>query len=646
MIRIDIHNMNQLFEKAKNKETKKEEASGELLRVQEDPSVFSSQELADVRDRDIDEDVTNADPAMEALLKSIEKLERKSPQKRYAPEKIHYEDQTEESRYLRFQKMRRIGSVSYFTWDYYRDSAKQFYDQARFMADYEEDEDACAPCRLYRPVYADMNDDQLQTYFAWRTKVRKGQVDKTSRSYGITYLYELLNQIHTKSPMDALEQMILFWKAYRVYDDSFDTFLPRWVKEFYICHDISVPYGEIQAMFPERKGEASYDLDQVRKEILEGNYNNILWYLNQESTYKILESRFYQGEWGYTISQMLPYVLRRLDTLFAQKDLSFGTVLAGEPVYCEHWQPLRDAVCYDTKPAGDREVSFGKYEIYSYKAGRWSCYKISGYQSGRGLIGHMLKLMEAKTRELTHFKYKLKPNGDTALSVGYYKPAVKRLARSEAFEQAVYAGVMDYWQESGLSVKTEKKQRGKKQKTGAVAAETLPQTVEIDLTKLEDIRNASQRLQEKLVVEEETVRENRELIFGKESEESRKEIFTEEVLRGKTCSKEEAKQETLLERGTLSPKEAETKESSNQAAQGKLQFTLEEKLVLEVLLFDGDPAEGLRRLGAEKGILPEVIEEQINEKTLDVLGDSVLEGAEIYEEYRQIVLDLWKGGAI
>ena len=79
---------------------------------------------------------------------------------------------------------------------------------------------------------------QLRTYFTWRTKVRQGDILQTSLSYVFLYLYELLNNIGVESPQEGMERLMLLWDAYRVYDESIDKYVLRWLKDYHIYYEL------------------------------------------------------------------------------------------------------------------------------------------------------------------------------------------------------------------------------------------------------------------------------------------------------------------------------------------------------------------------------------------------------------------------
>ena len=66
--------------------------------------------------------------------------------------------------------------------------AKNFYVQARFMADYEDNYAEYFAFKRFYPTYHDMNIGQLRSYFTWRSKLRKGDYQKTSTSYAFFWI--------------------------------------------------------------------------------------------------------------------------------------------------------------------------------------------------------------------------------------------------------------------------------------------------------------------------------------------------------------------------------------------------------------------------------------------------------------------------
>lgn len=94
------------------------------------------------------------------------------------------------------------------------DRAKGFYQQARFMEDYEDDVPWSGDFVSYYPTYRDLNTRQLRGYFTWRTQIRRGEAAPIPDSAAYLYIYELLNGIGATSPEDSLQKLQVFETLY------------------------------------------------------------------------------------------------------------------------------------------------------------------------------------------------------------------------------------------------------------------------------------------------------------------------------------------------------------------------------------------------------------------------------------------------
>ena len=123
-------------------------------------------------------------------------------------------------------------------------SASLFYRQAKLMEDYEDDFPSSETGFVqYYPTYAAMSDRQLRSYFGWRTRVRKGQMEPAPLSFAFVHVYELLCGIGTTPGTQGLHDLRSFGAAYREansYDgDRLHTYLQRWTRDYAIYHGIA-----------------------------------------------------------------------------------------------------------------------------------------------------------------------------------------------------------------------------------------------------------------------------------------------------------------------------------------------------------------------------------------------------------------------
>ncbi|MCR5453970.1 MAG: TerB N-terminal domain-containing protein [Bacteroidales bacterium] len=117
-----------------------------------------------------------------------------------------------------------------------------FYRQGKFMEDYTDEVSWTTGFTHYFPTYHDMNVKELREYFAWRTKYRKGVVEQTSKSFAYVYIYELINQIGTKSAQESIEMLEQFYNNYITAgygDGPMKKNVSQWIIDFCIINDLS-----------------------------------------------------------------------------------------------------------------------------------------------------------------------------------------------------------------------------------------------------------------------------------------------------------------------------------------------------------------------------------------------------------------------
>lgn len=141
-------------------------------------------------------------------------------------------------RIMRFRREFRTRSV-------YTSDPLMFLRQAQFMEDYEDDYIESAVFSSAFPSYAAMNDSQLRTYFSWRTKLRRGELEKTSLAYAYVYIFELLNLVGADSPTDAFIRLCTFFESYGKLDKTVLLYRARWLTDFAVYYGLEQFYSDL-----------------------------------------------------------------------------------------------------------------------------------------------------------------------------------------------------------------------------------------------------------------------------------------------------------------------------------------------------------------------------------------------------------------
>lgn len=462
----------------------------------------------------------------------------------------------DETRQL-FYAMRKIARDHY---SFMSDNSKTFYNQAVFMKDFEDDYAGQQPFSSYFPYYQQMGYEQLRTYFTWRTQVRKGNIRDISPSYAFLYIYELINNIGVKDYRDGLSKLVLFWNAYREFNNVIDRYVLQWIKDYYVYYPLEQTFKEfavsngLKPLYPAVFGyESSVDDSfDIYAEISKYNIKKSAFYC--EKNHKLISSCFY-------------FILSRLRKAFLEKKKCFDDLIFYPITKESPWSPFRRSLFYPVIQQPDRQVVLSARESYSCKNNGWTYKTVILFEPGKQLIGYIMKEMESALRKKYNFKHKLTANvnmcdAKTRSSLEY---------AGVLFPKFIQDAVSDFYIEFNRKVIT------------------------VDIRNLNQIRQEALTTQEKLIVEE------------------------------------EAAPPQVQEK----PAEPVAVKAADIWTQFALSLTEIEAGALKNLLGGGS-------LGAyASGIsaMPEVLADGINQKSMDVIGDTVLDDAgELYDEYQEKLL--------
>ena len=147
--------------------------------------------------------------------------------------------------------LRAARSLESRTMQYWQSRSAVFLQQAKLLANYEDDYDFSGRVQYYYPTYQSLSDQELRGYFAWRTKLRRGEVRETSLSFAFLYIYELINQIGAADPMDGYCKLRDFRAAYGQIDNAILPYLDQWLVDYVVYYglDAELLSGSSQVLF-------------------------------------------------------------------------------------------------------------------------------------------------------------------------------------------------------------------------------------------------------------------------------------------------------------------------------------------------------------------------------------------------------------
>lgn len=541
-----------------------------------------------------------------------------------------------------------------------REKAKTFYKQGMFMKDFEDEYEKTVPYSSYFPNYQMMGYDQLRTFFTWRTQIRKEKVEHISLSYAYLYIYELLNNIGVDSPEEGLGRLLFFWEAFRVYDKSVDKYVPRWLKDYHIYYELPRSFPD----FVEENGLEAYYSGMKDEEEGFDFYCAI-------SKYDIRKSVFYGEGREDMIQRCFFFTLERLREALAKGGFAFESCLFQPARNMSIWVPFKGALFYPSVRQRDRKVVLSRREVYVCSHNEWTCSAMITADSGRRLLGYVMKQTEAVLRGVTKFKYKLSANPNMLSPVmadelkkagicletvitdavkAFYKEENRTIVRVNAgalekIRREAYA-IQEKLTvpEEGISLSEHTVPEG-----GILLSEhTVPEEVILfsGLAGAEAVRDAYGEDQaQRLVVAGDVPGKKDASKSREESAEgenvSKKNLIADqkdipdimlaELPDGMRTELPHSNQDTRIQAAEYTEKDTENDEWK---ALGEA-LTETERQALSIILNDKTK---LKLFADQQGIMLEVLAEGINEKASDMVGDGLLDNDfEVYEDYLEDV---------
>lgn len=473
------------------------------------------------------------------------------------------ENTYDEARAL-FCEMKQIARQGYWR---NKSKAEIFFEQAEFMSLFSDDYASIAPFKQRYPQYQKMTYEQLRTYFTWRNAARKGLIDTISVSYAYVYAYELINHIGVENPQEGLDKLVELWRVFCKQDPSINKHLLSWIKDYHVFYPVQESF---QSFALRHRLHHHYPTVFC----FDSNENASFGAFAQMSSYNIKESIFYPEAPKELIQGCFCFVLNRLREVFSQKNerLEDYILFSTERKVC--WVPFKKALFFPTCTQEDRVVQISAHEEYECRDNSWTGSVVIPDDSGKQLIGYIMKEVEVFARNVEKFRYKLTARIDSFKNIDQTTFLQKRISIPLIVKQACADFYKQYtWK-----------------------------TVSVDLSNLRQIREDAFDTQGKLLIPDES---------NSMISESNLLPTMPSATRSSTISGED----DIWSRLRISLAQIEL-----------------EALVLIL------SKKSLASFARERNVMLEVLVDSINEKAMDHLGDTLIEiddTVTIYDEYQE-----------
>lgn len=494
-------------------------------------------------------------------------------------------------------------------------------EQGDFMAQVEDDFPRRAFCALQTPVYAAMSNSQLRTFFTWRTDARRGIYTETDKPYVLLYCFELLNKIGENESVAAFDKLLEVRERCKGFAPYLNELMPRWLKDFYAFNDVTEKYPDIKAV----TGDSEADINEREFTELEaGNYSGKLDFLAANSAYDIKSSAFYSDDKKPLIEAACEAALNALRDYFEKREIELPELLCGKLKKDYSWTPFKDAVVNLDTADGFRPVRISAAERYCVKRGE-PALELFDFSPSRGFIGYLLKSVEAELRVRTGGGRKLSPKLEMLKNDFRNRTKLMEAITSSEFVDVIPRAVRDFCAANGIKPPSKRSDGIDPDEEYSYGSER----VEIDVDKLGEIRERSDKMADILIIDGE---EHDDFETDDAAEQIANDEFSELIDGFKEELSPLEDEELPLRSGNSAFDELDSDWRTFANALIPVQIR-----ALRALL-EGS----FRNFCGSNSLLPETVIEEINTEALSAIGDIVIESGEIVPDYSEEITKIVK----
>ena len=149
----------------------------------------------------------------------------------------------------------------------------------------------------YRPMYRELNHEQLCWYLFWRSKIRGGEYIKTGLSYIFLYVFEQINLSDVIGAEKVCANIIAIWKNYRKEFPRIDKYIAEWLTDFVLINQLTIDLREIEEILPDIINIVTLPEFYLKEDFF-ANPANTEFILANMSVHNYKKSKFYANKDG------------------------------------------------------------------------------------------------------------------------------------------------------------------------------------------------------------------------------------------------------------------------------------------------------------------------------------------------------------
>lgn len=354
-------------------------------------------------------------------------------------------------------------------------SNKSFYEQALFMAGYEDDA-PLLPFNTYFPTYRQMTAGQLRSYFTIRKMLRQGKHPDVPLSYLFVYAYEILMQIGVSTPDEGYDILCDLRENYPEMNPQKRPYLNEWLRDYVVWYGLNNHFEECFA--------EEWQKDNACEILNNYSYSSnteLFNALDEYSRHSITKGTLFKKHPDAAVEGVC-HIMRRITPVIEKHFGShLGTLCFGHHSMGQHVM-FGTAVFYSPTPIKEADVDVSPLHKYVCRNGLW---KVTADSRNITLppssLHHILHDIDAMIRQRMGIKPFIR-------LTSYFNPGgYQGIALQEA---------ADSWFKEWKTREEVRKENERKTEIQKARA-----NVSIDLDKLSSIREDANVVRDKLIVE-------------------------------------------------------------------------------------------------------------------------------------------------